>query len=61
MEQLTFNWSAQDKYSKLKTFRLEDNNVLSIYNTTKTDKLAVVKNWLVRKGLQCLEPFTTVE
>ena len=27
MKQLTFNWNAKDKNSKLKTFRLEVNNV----------------------------------
>ena len=30
MKQLTFNWNAQDKYSELKTFRIEVNNVLSM-------------------------------
>ena len=29
MRKLVFNWNAQDKYSGLKTFRLEDNNILS--------------------------------
>ena len=29
MKQLTFNWNAQDKYSELKTFKLEVNNILS--------------------------------
>ena len=43
MRQPMFDWSTQDKYSKLKTFRLEVNNVLSMYNTPVTDKLAVVK------------------
>ena len=33
MKQLTLNWDAQDRYSKLKTFRLEVNNILSTYNT----------------------------
>ena len=28
MKQPTFNWQAEDKYSKLKTFRLEVNNIL---------------------------------
>ena len=28
MKQPTFNWEAPDKYSKLKTFRLEVNNIL---------------------------------
>ena len=34
---------------------------MAIYNTPKTDKLAVVKNWLGRKGLQYIETLTTVE
>ena len=52
MKQLTFEWNTKDKYSELKTFRLEVINVLSMYNTLQTDKLAVVKNWLGRKGIQ---------
>ena len=61
MKQPTFDWNAEDKYSELKTFRLEVNNVLSTYNTPQTDKLALVKNWLGRKGLQYLETMTTTE
>ena len=34
MKQPTFNWEAEDKYSELKTFRLEANNILTTYNTT---------------------------
>ena len=60
MKQLTFDWNAEDKYSKVKTFRLGVNNVLSAYNT-QTDKLALVKNWLGRKGLQYLETLTAME
>ena len=61
MKQLIFDWKAEDKYSELKTFRLEVNNVLSAYNTPQTDKLALVKNWLGRKGLQYLETLMTAE
>ena len=61
MKQPMFDWNAEDKYSKLKTFRLEVNNVLSMYNTPQTDKLAVVKNWLGRKGFQYLETLMVVE
>ena len=32
-----------------------------MYNTPQTDKLAVVKNWLGRKGLQYLETLMTAE
>ena len=52
MKQLTIKWNVLDKYIKLKTFRLEVNNILSTYNTQQADKLALVKNWLGRKGLQ---------
>ena len=61
MKQLTFNWNAQDKYSKLNTFRLKVNNILSTYNTQQADKLVLVKNWLGRKGLQYLETLMTTE
>ena len=61
MKQPTFNWNVQDKYSKLKTFQLEANNILSTYNTPQTDKLVLVKNWLGGKDLQYLEMLTTAE
>ena len=56
-----FDWNMQDKYSELKTFQLQVNITLSTYNTPQTDKLALVKNWLGRKGLQYLEMLTTAE
>ena len=59
MKQPTFDWDNEEKYSELKTFRLEVNNILSTYSTLQTDKLALVKNWLGRKGLQYLETLTT--
>ena len=55
MKQLTFDLNAEDKYSDLKSFRLEVNNVLSTYNTPQADKLAYVKNWLGTKGLQYID------
>ena len=61
MKQPTFDWDAEDKYSGLKTIRLEVNIVLSTYHTPQTDKLALVKNWSRRKGLQYLETLTTKE
>ena len=51
MKQPTFNWEMEDKYSKLKTFRLEVKNILSTYNSPLTEQLAIEKNWLGRKGL----------
>ena len=43
MKQPTFDWDTDDKYSELKTFRLQVDNILSTYNTWQTDKLALVK------------------
>ena len=42
MKQPTFNLEAEDKYSKLKTFRLQVNNVLTTYNTPQTEQLAMI-------------------
>ena len=50
MKQPACDWDAEDKYSELKTFTLEVNNILSTYNTPQADKLALVNNWLGRKG-----------
>ena len=61
MKQPTFDWDAQDKYSELKTFRLEVNYIFSTYNAPQMDKLALVKNWFSRKGLQYLEMLTMAE
>ena len=33
----------------LKTFRLEVNNILTMYNTPQTEQLAMVKNWLTER------------
>ena len=51
MKQPTCNWETEDKYSELKTFRLEVTNILSTYKTPQAEQLAMVKNWLERKGL----------
>ena len=40
MKQLSFNWEADDKYSKLKNFRLEVNNIISSYNTPHVGRAA---------------------
>ena len=55
MKQPSFNWEADDKYRECKTFRLEVSNTLTMYNTPQTEQLAMVKNWLGRKGLQFIE------
>ena len=55
MKQPTFNWEMEDKYSEPKTFRLEENNILSMCNTPEAEQLAMVKNWFGSRGLQFLE------
>ena len=52
MKKPTFNWDSEDKYTELKTFKLEVNNITSTYNTLQVEQLALVKKWLGRKGLQ---------
>ena len=61
MKHLTFNWDSEDKYSKLKTSKLKVNNILSTYYIPQVEQLAMIKNWLGRKGLQFLETLTNVE
>ena len=41
-----------------KHFVLEVRNILSMYNAQEQDKIAMVKNWLSRKGLHYLESLT---
>ena len=40
----SFNWEADDKYSKLKHLRLEMNNIFPSYNTSHAEQLAIVKS-----------------
>ena len=56
-----FNWNVTDKYSEWKAFILEVKNVLSTYNMPEHDKIAIVKNWLGRKGLHYTESITEAE
>ena len=61
MRQPSFNWEADDKYSKLKHFRLEVDNITISYNIPHGEQLAIVKNWLGSKGLQFIESLSYVE
>ena len=49
-----------DKYTEWKAFILEV-NILSTYNAQEQDKIAIVKNWLGKKGLHYLESLTKAE
>ena len=61
LKQPKFNWEAADKYSEWKAFTLEVRNVLSTYSTQEQDKIALVKNWLGRKGLHYIESLKETE
>ena len=61
LRQPQFNWEAAEKYSEWKTFTLEVRNVLFIYNAQEQDKIALVKNWLGRKGLHYIESLIETE
>ena len=61
LKQPQFNWEGADKYSEWKAFLLEVRNVLSTYNAQEQDKIALVKNWLGRKGLHYIESLTEAE
>ena len=43
MQQPRFHWEAQDKYSKLKNFILEINNIFESYNMPQTERIAISK------------------
>ena len=61
LKQPQFNWEVIDKYTEWKASVLEVRNVLSTYNAPKQEKIAMVKNWLVREGLHYLESLTEGE
>ena len=61
LKQPQFNWDVADKYSEWKAFILKVKNVLSTYNTPEHDKIAIVKNWLGRKGLYYIQSITEAE
>ena len=61
LKQPQFNWEAAGKYMEWKAFILMVRNVLSTYNAQEQDKIAIVKNWLGRKGLNYTESLTEGE
>ena len=61
MKHPRFNWETDNKYSKHKPFRLEVNIILTRYNIPQAEQLAIVKNWLGRKGLQLIKSLTLAE
>ena len=61
LKQPTFDWEAEDKYTEWKVFILEVRNALATYNSQEPDKIAMVKNWLGRKGLHCIQTLMASE
>ena len=61
LKQPQFNWEESDKYTEWKVFILEVRNMLSTYNAQGQDKIAIIKTWLGRKGLQYIESLAEVE
>ena len=61
LRQPSFTWEVTDKYTEWKAFILEVRNVLTTYNLQEMDKIAMVKNWLGRKGLHYIESLTKGE
>ena len=61
LRQPSFNWEVTDKYTEKKAFIFEVRNVLTTYNLQEMDKIAMVKNWLGRKGLHYIENLTEGE
>ena len=61
MKQPSLNWEVEDKYSKLKNFRLEVYNIIATYNKPQAEQLPIVKNWLGRKDLHFIESLTCVQ
>ena len=61
LKQPNFNWETADKYTEWKAFILEVRNMLSTYDAHEQDKIAMVKNWLGRKGLHYIKSLTEGE
>ena len=61
MKQPTFDWSAKDKYAKLRNFKLKVKNMFQNFNISQAEKVLILKNWLGRQGLQLLETLMEAE
>ena len=58
LKQSLFDWSARDKYVKLRNFQMEVNNIIITYNTNNAEKLPIVMNWLCCEGLIFFQELT---
>ena len=63
MKQLSFNWNAPDKHVDLLDFKMEVTNILQtkMYEMTEEEKVLIIKDWLVREGLQLIHTFKNSE
>ena len=57
----TFKMVTEDKYDELKNFGLKINDVFKSYNMPDIENIAIIKNWIGRKGLQLLETLAQSE
>ena len=63
LKQLIFDWSAQDKYNKLKHLKLEVRNVFMTinYDIREPKEVAIMKNLITRESLHFIETWTIEE
>ena len=61
LKQPIFNWEATDKHTEWKAFMLKVQNVIPSYNLQEGEKITIIKNWLGRRGLQCIDSLTQEE
>ena len=61
LRQPSFNLNVTDKYVKILSFEIEVTNILrkKTYKLTEEEKFPIIRNWLVRKGLQLIQTFTS--
>ena len=43
MQQPTFDWEAKDKYSKLRNYIKEVNNIFECYNMPQSERIVITK------------------
>ena len=61
LKQPKFDWSTVDRYTELKNFRLEVNNIFKRDSVKHTEILSIIKMCLGRQGLQFTETLTKEE
>ena len=54
LRQTTINWKSQDKFNKLKNFKIKVRNILMMnsYNIEESKKAPIIMNWLGYEGFK---------